>query len=190
MKRLLNTEDILLSFFYAVGYGIGYIIPKSMGKPELFCLLISILLGILIGFLGKKLINLIWSKKSATIKDLISIAIVTIFLIFSVFSQNFFDYSLFGTLTENLILGTVGISFAVFVFLLILQTIKSYIIRIRYKDGSKGYVVSDAELNYIEKIKGDNKEIIGKFDSSLAVKTENGIFVAKKNKKIQEFLGI
>ncbi len=189
MKRLLNAEDILISFFYAVGYGIGYIIPKSMGKHEIFCILISIISGILLGILGGKFIK-IWSKKSATNRDLISIAIVVIFILFSVFSQRLFDHSLYKDLTINLILGTVGISSSVFIFLLIVQTIKAYIIRKRYKDGSGGHVISESELNYIEKIKGDNKEIIGKYDSHLAVKTENGIFVAKKNKKVQEFLGI
>ncbi len=189
MKRLLIAEDILVAFFYAAGYGTGYIIPKSLGKSEIFCILISILAGLLFGFLGGKLVK-IWSKKSVTNRDLMFIAVVIIFLVFAVFSQKLFNYSLFRDLTFNLVLGTVGISSAIFVVLLILQTIKSYIIRMRHKDGSEGHIISESEHDYIKKLKGENKEITGKYNSSLAVKTENGIFVAKKNRKVQEFLGI
>ncbi len=190
MKRLLNTEDILVSFISAIGFGVGYVVPKTWDKPEIFCIIISILLGIGSGFLGEKIIKVKWAKESATNRDLLTIGVIAVFLISTYFTQKVYDHSLFEELTYGLVLGTVGLSISVFIVLIILQTIRAYLIKLRFKDGSKGHIVSKAELKYIEKIKGDNKEIKGSYDSSLAVKTANGIFVGKRKGKVQEFLGI
>lgn len=190
MKRLLNTEDILVSIISAIGFGIGYVIPTTWDKPKIFCIIVSIIVGLGLGFVGEKLIKKLWARKSATNRDLMAIGIIVFFLISTYFTQKVYDHSLFEDLTYGLVLGTVGMSVSVFIVLIILQTIRAYLIKLRYKDGSKGHIVSKAELKYIEKIKGDNKEIRGNYDNFLAVKTENGIFVGKKKGKLQEFLGI
>ncbi len=190
MKRLLNTEDILVSFFSSIGFGVGYSATKSLEKSEIFCIIIAIIVGLGMGFLGEKLVKIKWARKNATNRDLMKVGIIVIFLIAAVVTKRIFNHSLFEDLTVSLVLGTVGITISVFIVLIILQAIKAVIIRFRYKDGSGGHKTSRAELEYIEKLKGDNKEIKGSYNRSLSVKTENGIFVAQKNRKVQEFLGI
>ncbi len=190
MRRLFRTEDILEAFVSAIGWGLGYAIPKSWNMPRLFCILSSIILGLFMGGVADKLIKNKWEKKDAVAKDLTFIAIIVVFSIVASVCERVFHYSLWEDFRSEIFLGSVGFSVAGFFIVSIIQWIKTYYIRLRYRDGSLGHTMSDKELKYIEKLKGENREIKGDYDKSLAVKTENGIFVAKADFKVLEYLGI
>lgn len=57
MKKLFRIEDILVSFISAIGWGIGYAIPKTWGFSELICIVSCIFMGLFMGILGNKLIK-------------------------------------------------------------------------------------------------------------------------------------
>ena len=62
MKKLIRIEDILVSFISAIGWGIGYAIPKTWGFSELICIVSSIFMGLFMGILGNKLIKTKWAQ--------------------------------------------------------------------------------------------------------------------------------
>ncbi len=190
MKKLLRTEDVLVALISAIGWGLGYAFPKVMKKSEIVCYIFSILIGIAMYVLGTRLIKAKWEKKNRTKRDLMIVVTVVVFLSISYFADDVLGHSLFEDLKMQIVTGSVGFTVAGFLISWIIQTVKKYIIESRYKDGSTGHRMSRQELEYIEKLNGENKEIIGRYNSNLAVKTENGIFVAKKNRKVHEFLGI
>ena len=55
MKKLFRIEDFLVSFISAIGWGIGYAIPKTWGFSELICIVSCIFMGLFMGILGNKL---------------------------------------------------------------------------------------------------------------------------------------
>lgn len=185
MKKIIRIENVLVSLFAAIGWGLGYSFPKSFKLPELLCILFCIVLGSSMEVLGTKVIKKKWIKRSLIEKVLLIIAIIVIFLCFEYIVTSFLNHNLMEDFNYYLVSGVIG-----FFLSWIKQAIKEQMIGFRYKDGSVGHKMSKTELKRIEKLNGDNKEIFGKYNKSLAVKTENGIFVSKRDLYVQEFLGI
>ena len=190
MKKLLRIEDILVSFISAIGSGIGYAIPKTWGFSELICIVSCIFMGLFMEKLGNKLIKTKWAQKCPTNRDLTAILTILVFLILTYLTEKLFKHSLWDDFSSELLLGGVGASIAGFVTSSLVAALRTYLVKLRYKDGSKGHEISELELYYIERLKGQNKEIQGEYDTDLAVKTESGIYVSRHYHKVQEFLGI
>ena len=109
MKKLLRIEDILVSFISAIGWGIGYAIPKSWGCSELICIVSCIFMGLFMGELGNKLIKTKWAQKCPTNRDLTAILTILVFLILTYLTEKLFNHSLWDDFSSELLLGGVGV---------------------------------------------------------------------------------
>ena len=95
MKKLFRIEDFLVSFISAIGWGLGYVIPKTWGFSELICIVSCIFMGLFMGILGNKLIKTKWAQKCPTNRNLTAILTILVFLIIkgafsriSIYKQN------------------------------------------------------------------------------------------------------
>ncbi|MCR4676004.1 MAG: carboxylesterase family protein [Sphaerochaetaceae bacterium] len=190
MKLVIRIEDVLVSLVAALGYGLGYGIAQSYGCSIILCLVACIIGGTIFRLIANALIKTKWAEKSKRSKATIILVIVFIFGAISIIIWKFLHHSIFGDLGSELILGTVGLTVVSFVISLIRNGIKERNMKARFNDGSEGHTMTDKERDYMESMKGKNREIKGRYDENLAVKTENGVFVGTKSWGVQQFLGI
>ncbi|MCR5731388.1 MAG: carboxylesterase family protein [Sphaerochaetaceae bacterium] len=190
MRKKIRVEDFLVSILAAIGYGLGYGIPAYFNYSVLICLVSCLVLGGVLNSIGNAVIKTKWAKKSQKRKRILVLAIIALFLLVAIFAKEVLHYSILEDLSIELMEGTIGASIAGFVLSIIITAIKTKQLKSRFKDGSAGHTMSEEELKIIESLKGENEEIKGDYDEALAVKTENGIFIGKKEKNIQSFLGI
>jgi hypothetical protein len=45
MKKLFTIDDLMVGFIMAIGYGLGFAVPKAMGWPDWQCAVVCWVLG-------------------------------------------------------------------------------------------------------------------------------------------------
>lgn len=189
MKKLITVDDIICSFLSAVAYGFGYSIPAFFKAPGWLCLIICTALGLLTEEISAKLIYNKYVQEKSSRRFLVSLLFILFFVICDIVSKNLLGESLVGNLEEEII-TTVIFALIGFVISLLIKCYKRIKIIKRYGKGNNGYKFSDEEIEYIRSLDNINKEIIGKYDQSLAVKTRTGIYVGVKEEGVICFNGI
>lgn len=190
MKKLIRLEHLLVAALSSLGYGLGYAFPKLWEKSEAICILSCMVCGGVLDVIGGKLIKTKWAQRSTTNKVLTVVSIAGAFLLIVALSPKVMQDMIWECLEVGIFIFSLGVSVVGYLISLFIHGLKSYLIQRRYKDGTTGHTMSEEELEYMESLKGENHEITGEYDKALAVKTENGIFVAKEDSKVLEFLGI
>lgn len=57
LKQIFTLNNILICYFCAIGYGIGYAIPEYLGYGPLICLIPCMIVGTIFYILGLKILN-------------------------------------------------------------------------------------------------------------------------------------
>ena len=66
LKQIFSLNNILICYFCAIGYGIGYAIPEYLGYGPLICLIPCMIVGTIFYILGDKILK---SKYLSSSKD-------------------------------------------------------------------------------------------------------------------------
>lgn len=189
MRKKITIDGIVTAFASAIGYGLGYAIPEHLGYGILVCLLVCLTVGSIPGTIAGKVI---FSKhvQEKTYRRVLSFAAVfaAFFLAFFI-GKKYFNYNLFTELPSDLGYEIV-IPIVVYAGSLFVRYIKAKKIKKKYGDGKDGFRLEKEDEEYIKSLNGSNGKIEGEYDPSLSVKTENGIFVCEKDRKVRAYLGI
>ena len=122
-------------------------------------------------------------QKSTTNKVLIFFALFVIFLIGGYVALQLTGLSLKDYFVENYIYSILP-SVLGFAFSMIVRWYQIRKIRVRYGDGSQGFLYDDMYTREeIEEFNKQNRQIKGEYDTKLAVKTKTGVYVGYKEKK-------
>ena len=190
MRKIFTIDDLFIALVAAVGYGFTFEVPKNLGYPEWLCAVICIVVGFALEGLEHKIVFSETIQKKPAYRFT---AFAVILFIFLTALNNIPEY-MGETMLEYVMVQYQFViipPLLVFAFNVALRQYRIKKIRERYGDGSKGFVFDDL-LKKIEldKINRQNQPIHGAFDTNLAVKTKNGVFVGFKEKDTIFFTGI
>ena len=189
MKKIITLDLIFVSLFSAIGYGLGFFIPSSMGLHYVFSLIICMAVGsIFDAFISSILYSKYIQGKSYR-RYITFVAISLIFILTWILSVKFLSHSLLGDITLQYSF-VFGMPLITFVISIIIQYIKRKRILKKYGNGDKGYFFYENEIEDLYSYYGTNKEITGEYDKSLSVKTKYAVYVGRKKGKQFFFNGI
>ena len=190
MKKLLTIDDFIVAFISAMAYGLSFEIPKLLGWEIWKALIPCIVVGGAVDTVTKKIVFSKAVQKSTTNKALIFFALFIIFIV-----GEYVAFSLTGLSAEDYLLENyiylILPSILGFVFSMAVRWYQIRKIRVRYGDGSQGFLYDDIYTSEeIEEFNKPNQQIKGEYDTKLAVKTKTGVYVGYKEKKGVVYAGI
>lgn len=188
MKKLFTVDDFAVAFVAALGYGFGETISRLLGWPPLACGLASLVLGMVLEIIISRIAFSEKVQKSPRNRILTYAAFCLIFLIAHTVSFLSAGVSMVDYLTDYfayiVILPILG-----FGINLLIRAYQIRKIRSLYGDGSEGFVF-DVTKEDVEEINRQNQPVSGEYDAEYAVKTETGIFVGERDRKVISWRGI
>ena len=188
MRKLFTIDNFMVAFIAALGYGFGETIAKLSGWPDIICGVASLALGITMEEIITKIVFSKAVQKSTVNRVFTYAAILFVFLLAQYVSIRWMGVSMLEYVHEEfvfvVILPILGL-----IVNLIIRAFRVLKIRMRYGDGSEGYVfdVTDKDLKEVNR---QNQAVQGEYDEGCAVRTQTGIYVGEKYKKAHIFLGI
>ncbi len=190
MKKLFTVDDFIVALASAVGYGLGFEVPKILGYPEWLCTVICIAVGTVLYTLGSKVIFSEAVQEKTAYRVVAFAELIVIFFAIQHFSTTVMNVSMLEYVIEEWEFVVV-LPIILFALGLIVRYFHIKKIRERYGDGSDGFVYEGAvEKEDIDEANRQNRIIQGGFDTDLAVKTKTGFFVGKKENDAILFVGI
>ena len=191
MKKIFTIDNFIVGFIPALGYGLGFDIPKILGWEMWQCILLCFAIGGVLDAVANKIVFSKFVQSKTSHKILVSIAFLLIFLaivqyvVVSWTELPILDY-LIGQYVYIIIPAILGFAF---------NNVKRWYltrkIRERYGDGSKGFLYDDMiKRSEVEEWNKQNQPIKGKYDTEYAVKTKTGIYVGYKENKCMFYMGI
>ncbi len=191
MKKIFTIDNFIVGFIPALGYGLGFDIPKILGWEMWQCILLCFAIGGVLDAVANKIVFSKFVQSKTSHKILVSIAFLLIFLaivqyvVVSWAELPILDY-LIGQYVYIIIPAILGFAF---------NNVKRWYltrkIRERYGDGSKGFLYDDViKRSEVEEWNKQNQPIKGKYDTEYAVKTKTGIYVGYKENKCMFYMGI
>ena len=188
MRKLFTIDDIMIAFVAAFGYGFGYQLPKFFGWPEPVCIAICFVLGMASEYITSRIIFRESVQKKPLNRMIAYAACMLVFLIAHIVSVVWLNASMIDNLGEELIY-VIGFPILGFLLNLLIRGYRIRKIRRLYGDGSEGFVFRLRQAD-IQDINRQNQPVRGKYDTDCAVRTETGIYVGEKHRKIISYLGI
>lgn len=190
MKKFFTIDDFIAGFIPALGYGLGFELPKIYGFEEWQCGLICLAVGGILDALANKIVFSKTVQNKPLNRVLISGAFFLIFLVFQYLAMTETGLSMEEYLLEQyayiVIPAVLGFAFSLAKRWYLVKKIRA-----RYGDGSSGFLYDDViNAANIKEFNKQNQPIKGEYDSKLAVKTKTGIYVGYKEKKGIVYLGI
>ena len=183
MKKLFTIDDFIIAFISALVYGLSFEIPMLLGWGIWTALTLCLIIGGAIDAVTKKIVFNKTVQKSTTNKALIFFALFVIFLIGGYVALQLTGLSLKDYFVENYIYSILP-SVLGFAFSMIVRWYQIRKIRVRYGDGSQGFLYDDMYTSEeIEEFNKQNRQIKGEYNTKLAVKTKTGVYVGYKEKK-------
>ena len=190
MKKLFTIDDFIIAFISALVYGLGFEIPILLGWGIWIALALCLMIGGAIDVVTKKIVFNKTVQKSATNKALVFFALFVIFIIGQYVALQLTGLSVKDYLVENYIYSILP-SVLGFVFSMVSRWYHIRKIRVRYGDGSQGFLYDDMYTREeIEEFNKQNRQMKGEYDTKLAVKTKTGVYVGYKLKKGIVYSGI
>ena len=180
----------MIAFVSALGYGLGYEIPKLLGWPEWQCLAICLVAGFAMDCVVGSIIFSRAIQKKPAYRFLAFALFIVIFLAVQHIAMSWLGVSMLGHL---LVQYRSVIAFPVLGFLLSMAVRWYRIRKVRrqYGDGSNGFVFDEALKTIdLDEVNRQNRPIRGAYDTGLAVKTKTGTYVGVKEKNIIYYSGI
>ena len=183
MKKLFTIDDFIIAFISALVYGLSFEIPMLLGWGIWTALPFCLIIGGAIDAVTKRIVFNKTVQKSATNKALVFFALFVIFIIVQYVALQLRGLSVKDYLVGNYI-SSILPSVLGFVFSMVSRWYKIRKIRVRYGDGSQGFLYDDMYTREeIEEFNKQNRQIQGGYDTKLAVKTKTGVYVGYKEKK-------
>lgn len=180
----------MIAFVSALGYGLGYEIPKLLGWPDWQCLAVCFVVGFAMDFAVGSIIFSRAIQKKPVYRFVAFALFIIIFLAVQHIAMSWLGVSMLGHL---LVQYRSVIAFPVLGFLLSMAVRWYRIRKVRrqYGDGSKGFVFDEALKTIdLDEVNRQNRPIRGAYDTGLAVKTKTGTYVGVKEKNIIYYSGI
>ena len=190
MKKIVTVDDLMIAFVSALGYGLGYEIPKLLGWPEWQCLAICLVTGFAMDCVVGRIIFSRAIQKNPSYRFLAFALFIIIFLAVQHIAMSWLGVSM---LSHLLVQYRSVIAFPVLGFLLSMAVRWYRIRKVRkqYGDGSNGFVFDEALKSIdLDEVNRQNRPIRGAYDTGLAVKTKTGIYVGVKDKNVIYYSGI
>ena len=190
MKKLFTVDDFMIAFVSALGYGLGYEIPKLLGWPDWQCLAVCFVAGFAMDFAVGRIIFSRAIQKKPAYRFVAFALFIFIFLAVQHIAMSWLGVSMLGHL---LVQYRSVIAFPVLGFLLSMAVRWYRIRKVRrqYGDGSSGFVFDEALKTIdLDEVNRQNRPIRGAYDTGLAVKTKTGTYVGVKEKNIIYYSGI
>ena len=190
MKKLFTIDDFIIAFISALVYGLSFEIPILLGWGIWTALTLCLIIGGAIDMVTKKIVFNKVVQKNAMNKTLIFCALFIIFIIGQYAALQLTGLSVKDYLLENYI-NSILPSILGFIFSMIVRWYQIRKIRVRYGDGSQGFLYDDIYTSEeIEEFNKQNQQIKGKYDTKFAVKTKTGVYVGYKEKQGVVYSGI
>ena len=180
----------MIAFVSALGYGLGYEIPKLLGWPDWQCLAVCFVAGFAMDFAVGRIIFSRAIQKKPAYRFVAFALFIFIFLAVQHIAMSWLGVSMLGHL---LVQYRSVIAFPVLGFLLSMAVRWYRIRKVRrqYGDGSNGFVFDEALKTIdLDEVNRQNRPIRGAYDTGLAVKTKTGTYVGVKEKNIIYYSGI
>lgn len=189
MKKVFTIDTIIASLMGAIGYGAGYVIPNQMGYNSVVSLVICLVAGTILDNLADKMVYNKFTQGSKGAKRMVFAGIIALFLATGVLVYEFFSHSLWSDFGEQLFY-VVGIPAIALGFSLIVRMYKRYKLSAKYGTGEGGFVFDKKMLESLDELKGKNQKLTEYTGKDPVVKTHQGTFVGKQEKRGVSFLGI
>lgn len=189
MKQLFTIDMIIASFAGAIGYGVGYVVPNQMGCNTVISLIICFAAGMILDSVADKIVHSKVVQKSIGRKCIVFAVIIAVFLAACVFVDEYFAHSLWSDAGEQM-LEVIGLPVLTLGFSFIVRMFKRRKLSKKYGTGEGGFIYDKEMLESLNELKGENQQLIEYTGKNPVVKTAQGAFVGKHDKKGMRFLGI
>lgn len=101
MKKLFTVDDFIVALASAVGYGLGFEVPKILGYPEWLCTVICIAVGTVLYTLGSKVIFSEAVQEKTAYRVVAFAALIVIFFAIQHFSTTVMNVSMLEYVIEE-----------------------------------------------------------------------------------------
>lgn len=189
MKKIVTLDGIMVSFIAAIGYGLGYVIPVSMGLNELVSLVICLVVGWIADDITERIIFSRFVQKNNLRRFTVFALILAIFAVGYSLTIKYLAHSLWEDFGVDLIY-TVGIPVVGFCISLVANYIKKQKMIQKHGSGEKGFIIDEEDVDAMKSLDGENAEITDQNADGPIVKTFGGNYVGRKKRKQLSFLGI
>ena len=190
MKKLFTIDDLMIGFVMAIGYGLGFAIPKAMGWSDLESGVVCCVVGWLLQEIATRILFSKTVQKKPAYRYMVFAVIILIFLAAEYAAMSWMGLSASDYLLEQY-LYIIGLPILMFAFKMAVRWYRVWKIRKVYGDGSNGFVFDGALKDVdLDEVNRQNQPISGAYDTEYAVKTKTGIYVGAKEKDIIYYSGI
>ena len=190
MKKLFTIDDLMIGFVMAIGYGLGFAIPKAMGCSDLESGVVCWVVGWLLQELATRILFSKTVQNKTAYRYMVFGVIILIFLAAEYAAMSWMGLSASDYLLEQY-LYIIGLPVLLFAFRMAVRWYRVRKIRKVYGDGSNGFVFDDTLKNVdMDEVNRQNQPISGAYDTEYAVKTKTGIYVGAKEKDVVCYSGI
>ena len=190
MKKIVTIDDLMIGFVMAIGYGLGFAIPKAMGWSDLESGVICCVVGWPLQELATRILFSKTVQNKTAYRYMVFGVFILLFLAAEYAAMSWMGLSASDYLLEQY-LYIIGPPVLMFAFHMAVRWYRIRKIRKQYGDGSHGFEFDEALKNIdLDEVNQQNQPIRGAYDTDLAVKTKTGIFVGGKEKNIIYYSGI
>lgn len=190
MKKLFTIDDLMIGFVMAIGYGLGFAIPKAMGWSDLESGVVCCVVGWPLQELATRILFSKTVQNKTTYRYMVFGVFILLFLAAEYAAMSWMKLSASDYLLEQY-LYIIGPPVLMFAFHMAVRWYRVRKIRKVYGDGSNGFVFDDALKDVdMDEVNRQNQPISGAYDTEYAVKTKTGIYVGAKEKDVVCYSGI
>ena len=190
MKKLFTVDDFMIAFFTAIGYGLGFEIPKLLGWPDWQCMAVCLVVGFTLEEAVSRIIFSRAIQKKPAYRFIAFALFILAFFAVQYVATSWLGVSILGHLLVQY-RSVISVPVLGFVFSMAVRRYRIQKVRKQYGDGSNGFVFDDAlKAIDLDEVNRQNQPIRGDFDANFAVKTKTGTYVGVKMKKTICYSGI
>ena len=190
MKKLFTIDDLMIGFVMAIGYGLGFAIPKAMGWSDLESGVVCCVVGWPLQELATRILFSKTVQNKTSYRYMVFGVFFLLFLAAEYAAMSWMKLSASDYLLEQY-LYIIGPPVLMFAFHMAVRWYRVRKIRKVYGDGSNGFVFDDALKDVdMDEVNRQNQPISGTYDTEYAVKTKTGIYVGAKEKDVVCYSGI
>ena len=190
MKKLFTIDDLMIGFVMAIGYGLGFAIPKAMGWSDLESGVVCCVVGWPLQELATRILFSKTVQNKTSYRYMVFGVFILLFLAAEYAAMSWMKLSASDYLLEQY-LYIIGPPVLMFAFHMAVRWYRVRKIRKVYGDGSNGFVFDDALKDVdMDEVNRQNQPISGTYDTEYAVKTKTGIYVGAKEKDVVCYSGI
>lgn len=123
LKKIFTLNNILICYFCAIGYGVGYAIPEYLGYSPLICAIPCMIVGTIFYILGMKILNSEYLNKSKRRKITFTVIFYLIYCVIAFTSVKLLKHDIDNDFLINLAF-IIGFQILAFIVEYIKESIK------------------------------------------------------------------